>query len=162
MKKVMKLFSVLILALTCSLGTFGQNIKLTGTISDPSGAVVPGAKVKATSKDERQSIAQSNTEGVYVIDLVPGTYRLEVNSPGFVTYIIDQYLVKDAASGEMNFSMVLTGRTDHEPCGYGGDCGYSEEIKIEKPILQDNISLRPIIEVPKQTKPISKKKIKNN
>src|SRR5215472_13828055 len=60
---------------------------LSGTVTDPSGAVVAGAKVDATASDTgkaRQVL--TNEEGIYVIPALPvGTYTLVFSHEGFAT-----------------------------------------------------------------------------
>ncbi|MBI3403930.1 MAG: TonB-dependent receptor [Acidobacteria bacterium] len=59
-----------------------------GTIEDPSGAMVPGAKVKLTNIATNQNqTCESNGEGSFVIQSVsPGTYDLRVSRDGFKEY----------------------------------------------------------------------------
>src|SRR5256714_5345248 len=61
---------------------------LTGTVKDPSGAVLPGVTVEAASdvliEKTRSSITDS--AGLYrIVDLRPGTYTLTFTLPGFST-----------------------------------------------------------------------------
>src|SRR4029078_8205623 len=60
-----------------------------GTVTDSSGAVVPGSKV--TVKAEGTGFSQStvtNTDGVYSFDSLPvGTYTVEVALQGFKTAV---------------------------------------------------------------------------
>ena len=62
---------------------------LTGTITDPHGAVVSGVKVLATLESagiRRETV--SNDQGLYVLtDLVPGEYELRVEAKGFTTKV---------------------------------------------------------------------------
>jgi len=60
---------------------------LTGTVTDTSGAVVPGATVTATSADTGQArTATTGADGAYTIGLlVPGNYRVKFEAPGFKT-----------------------------------------------------------------------------
>ena len=80
-------------------GALSQTAQLTGTVTDPSGSVVPGAKVVATNIDTgvaRASVA--NDRGNYLVTtLLPGKYKVVTESPGFkqvsregVTLAIDQ------------------------------------------------------------------------
>jgi carboxypeptidase family protein len=65
--------------------TFGQ---ITGTVTDPSGAVVPGANVTVTN-EETQIARQVSTSasGVYSVpNLNVGTYRVRITVTGFTTY----------------------------------------------------------------------------
>lgn len=61
---------------------------ITGTITDPTGAVVPGAHIRLTNQNTglvRQ--LDANGAGEYSAgNLEPGTYRLTVTDPGFTTY----------------------------------------------------------------------------
>src|SRR5881392_2059919 len=61
---------------------------ITGTVKDPSGAVLPGVTVEAASdvliEKSRSSITDS--AGLYrIVDLRPGTYTLTFTLPGFST-----------------------------------------------------------------------------
>ena len=60
---------------------------LVGTVTDPSGAVVNGAKVTITNAATGQAInATSNQSGTYNSGaLTPGNYRVQVASQGFST-----------------------------------------------------------------------------
>ena len=60
---------------------------LTGTVSDPTGAVVPGATVTVTNSGTAQSrTVTTGPNGVYKVTLLsPGTYSLKVDAPGFKT-----------------------------------------------------------------------------
>src|SRR5271154_1899291 len=62
--------------------------ELTGTVSDPSGAVIPNANVTATSVDTgKQHTTISNGSGVYDFpSLDVGEYNLAVGAPGFEGY----------------------------------------------------------------------------
>src|SRR6266700_3300430 len=69
---------------------FGQSATsgaVSGTVTDPSGAVVAGATVELTSKDTNSvQTAKSNSSGQYTFTGVrPGEYRATVKSPGFKT-----------------------------------------------------------------------------
>src|ERR1700756_6048738 len=58
---------------------------LTGTVKDPSGAVIPNATVTATSVDTSQTrTSMTGAEGVYHFNLLPpGNYRVRIEASGF-------------------------------------------------------------------------------
>ena len=59
-----------------------------GTVSDPSGAVVPSASITLTSKQTGVSrTSVSDDAGRYsVVNVLPGKYDIKVTAPGFRTY----------------------------------------------------------------------------
>jgi hypothetical protein len=78
-------------ALIGATGLFGQGTTgtITGSVSDPSGAVIPGATV--TIINEKTGVdyhLTTNSAGVYYItSLLPSTYTVRVESKGFKTYV---------------------------------------------------------------------------
>src|SRR5918999_3838488 len=63
---------------------------LAGTVTDSSGAVLPGVTVEASSPAliEKVRSATTDSNGQYrIIDLSPGLYRLTFTLPGFTTVI---------------------------------------------------------------------------
>lgn len=83
---------VLMVAAAAASVALAQTITgtLRGTITDPSGAVVAGAKVIATNVATGVSTSSSsNQAGDYSIQFLPiGTYNITVTSPGFETAAI--------------------------------------------------------------------------
>jgi len=70
----------------CNLG-WGQEVtaSITGTVTDPQGAALPGATVTATSQERGQTFtALTNDSGLYRIAQLPvGTYTVKVEKSGF-------------------------------------------------------------------------------
>lgn len=64
----------------------GQNASVTGRVTDPSGAVVPVAKVTARNLASGASISvETSAEGYYALpSLLPGRYDIEIVKAGFV------------------------------------------------------------------------------
>ena len=65
----------------------GGQGSITGTVSDPSGAMVPNATVTATNNATNERTTQkSSSNGVFTLSpLSPGTYTLTFSAPGFKT-----------------------------------------------------------------------------
>jgi len=80
-----------------------------GSIQDPSGAVIPGAQVLATSDaggTERR--ATSDREGQYTIPSVPvGTYKVQVSAPGFMTFVQHPVIVDIGHVALVNASLQI-------------------------------------------------------
>ena len=68
---------------------------ITGIITDPTGAVIAGARVVATeTATGSNSSAVSNKSGEYTIPfLAPGTYRVTISDAGFKSYVRDGVIV---------------------------------------------------------------------
>jgi len=65
-----------------------QTIDLTGSIEDPSGAVVPGALVTLTAGSSVRQTAVSGQDGGFAFRSIrPGTYALRIDAAGFATLI---------------------------------------------------------------------------
>ena len=70
------------------LSAFAQyNASIQGTVTDPSGAVVPGASVTVTNQATSVSrTTKTSGSGFYsVTTLPPGSYTVEIQAPGFET-----------------------------------------------------------------------------
>jgi len=61
---------------------------ISGTVSDPTGAMVPGAEVTVTNEATGVSrVVKTNDTGFYTVPTLPlGTYTVKVTVPGFKTY----------------------------------------------------------------------------
>src|SRR5579872_3805546 len=86
----MKLMWMLVLGfliVVVRYAAYGQQTtgEVTGTVTDSSGAVIPGATVKATNNATQQArTTTSNASGNYVMPyLTPGTYTIECQRSGF-------------------------------------------------------------------------------
>src|SRR5260370_21542672 len=109
-KTLLRLFSVfaavLLVAGTLSAQIAGSG-SIQGTISDPSGAVIPGATIVATNaatgmRTERQTAAA----GLYVLSPLPaGQYSVTVAASGFQT-VTQQHVTVDAHA-TVGFELIL-------------------------------------------------------
>ena len=77
------------------MAQLGGNGGIQGTITDPGGAVVPGASVVATNVATNvETTRQTNEAGLYVIKpLPPGEYKVVVKHTGFLTVIQEKVVV---------------------------------------------------------------------
>src|SRR5687767_6912607 len=89
MRFVFPVLALLLLVTASVLGQQATRATLTGVVTDPNGAVVPGVTVTATQTAtgmRRQTV--SNEEGLYVLtDLAPGEYEIRVEAKGFLTKV---------------------------------------------------------------------------
>jgi hypothetical protein len=82
-RKLLPLVLLLLLGSTVAAQTHRASIR--GTVTDPNGAVIPGAQVHLTNIATGDSrVAVSGAEGQYAISsLQPGVYQLEVEVQSF-------------------------------------------------------------------------------
>ncbi|HLJ14840.1 MAG TPA: TonB-dependent receptor [Bryobacteraceae bacterium] len=68
---------------------------LSGTVKDPTGAVVAGAKIHVTDVARNTTAdTQTNESGYYTVPfLVPSQYRLTVDAPGFKEFVRDNIVL---------------------------------------------------------------------
>ncbi len=101
--------SLALLTLLCA-GLFAQEnaATLTGLVSDPSGAAVPNATVKATNDATNQSrVTKTNGQGIYTIPyLDPGVYTVEISATGFST--VRRQEITLAVAQNLNLPVQLT------------------------------------------------------
>src|SRR5262245_48515490 len=85
MKSVRLVSFCALLLLPCILLAQSGNATLSGTVHDPSGAIVPNAKVTAlNSATGITKETSTNASGLYVIpNLIPGPYNVSVSAPNF-------------------------------------------------------------------------------
>ena len=110
---------------------------IVGTVTDSSGATVPGAAVTAVNSGtgERRT-SQSNAEGKYeFVNLVPGRYRVDVEKTGFKHLTRDEIEVQVQATVRVDAGMQI------------GDVGQTVEVTAEAPLLQtETASLGTVVE----------------
>jgi hypothetical protein len=96
--------------LWCSLcGVHAQEFRatLTGTVSDPSGAVIPNATVEAVNNSTQQKYTAKTTgSGAYYIPyILPGTYTVRATAPGFKTAEQNDVTLEASRSFNLNFKL---------------------------------------------------------
>ena len=127
MRRRIALFCFAMLLATCPLA-FGQDIsaKITGTVTDSSGAVIAGATVIAndTARGTEYPTQTSASGSYYLSPLPPGDYSLKISAPGFET------------SARPAFTLVLnqTARVDVKMTI--GQASQTVEVSSAPPLLQ--------------------------
>jgi hypothetical protein len=112
------LFFAITLALTLCIPSFGQVVKgsISGSVTDPQGAVVSGAQVKAKNvQTGTVSTTTTDNAGVYRLNLLPvGTYTVEITAQGFKTTTQSNVQVgagRDTGLGSIQISVGETSTT---------------------------------------------------
>jgi hypothetical protein len=109
-----------VLLVLCTFLTFSglvwaQNFSgsLTGLVTDPSGAVIAGAKVTLTDvgKNRDFSVTTDNGGRYLIRQLPPSTYKLKVENAGFSTYVQDNVVLAVNQSTSIDVSMKVGSET---------------------------------------------------
>ena len=132
-----RLASILLLLFVASLG-YAQNSAtrggITGTILDPSGAVIPGAKVTVSGPQGVVTTTSGSAGNYTVSGLTPGMYKVTVEAPGFKTFVSSNNEVVLDHNSALDAHLLL---------GSGGDT-----VEVEGGIVQidtENTSLNTAI-----------------
>jgi len=105
---------------------------MSGTVTDPNGAVIPGAKVVATHMPTGRVYETVTTAaGLYVFPTLPaGPYSLTVTQPGFKKNVQTNIEVRVALRNTMDVKLEI------------GDVAESVEVKAEVPLLETTTASR--------------------
>ena len=104
--------SVLFLA---ALGTcFAQTATITGRVTDPTGAVIPGTKITVTNEATGVSrTVETNETGYYTVPLLPpGQYRIDVEQEGFKPVTRTGIVLEVDQRAEINFTLEIGAITE--------------------------------------------------
>jgi hypothetical protein len=82
---------------------------IVGTVTDPNGGVVPGAKITIRNIDTNHEFTiDSDSAGAYVAGgLLPGNYELRAEGSGFVTQVRKGITLTVAQTAQINFSLTI-------------------------------------------------------
>jgi Carboxypeptidase regulatory-like domain/TonB dependent receptor len=118
---------LLVLCLSCppasAQGVFGT---ITGTVTDASGGVLPGATVTLTNvaTNVRKTLT-ANEAGVYsATSLIPGTYQVEASLAGFKTAVLDRVMLEVNSTRKVDLTLQV------------GQAAEQVYVRAETPLLQ--------------------------
>ncbi len=88
--------------------------RISGTVSDPDGAVIPGVEVLAINEETGvRTRAQSNEAGLYVLPfLIPGPYTITASAQGFKTYSRKGIVIETSQVLALNIALEVGGVTE--------------------------------------------------
>lgn len=146
--KSSKLAALLTLVVMLAATAFGQSDRgtITGTVTDPAGAAVAGAKVTATDINTNE-VRETTTsgEGSYTLpQLKADPYKVTVEAPGFKTSTADDVIVAVQVTRRADFALeigevssVVTVASDSTPV-----------LQTDTPTRQTNVTERQVKELP--------------
>src|SRR5215471_18748377 len=101
---------LLFLGIGLPVGVSAQTLgEITGEVTDPSGAITPGASVTATNMATNIArVTRTNEAGIYSFPaLVPGTYQVKVESPGFQSAVRNNIELQVQQTARVDFTLVV-------------------------------------------------------
>jgi hypothetical protein len=113
MRKFAATGAALLLLLSLSLPAVSQGLFATvgGTVTDSSGALIPGVTIRATNIDTQVvATTVTNEAGAYnFADLLPGKYTLTAALPGFQTKNLTDVQLSQNTTYRYNFDLAVSG-----------------------------------------------------
>ncbi|HKP83192.1 MAG TPA: carboxypeptidase regulatory-like domain-containing protein [Pyrinomonadaceae bacterium] len=139
---------VVVFVFTLSTLTFGQTSRgtVSGTVTDPTGAVISGADVTLTSAATKLNrTTKTNNEGLYRFEAVdPGSYSVKVNATGFGEIVSTGIEVQANQTSDVPAQMAPAGQV--ETVNVAADAG--QLLQVEAPVRGGNIDKVRITELP--------------
>jgi hypothetical protein len=142
---VLAVFSFLLPCTRLQAQTQAITATISGTVSDSSGSVVPGAKISLTSSEHGISrVYVTDTAGNYVFSLLPpAVYSLQVTASGFKTYKQDGIALGAGQTAEQPVIMAI------------GSIAETIEVTSQAPLvnadnanISSDISAQQVVELP--------------
>jgi hypothetical protein len=112
-KNLLPLWALCLVLILCSGGYLGAQMgvaTISGVVTDPSGSLVPGAKITLESETEKASRdTVTNSSGEYVIPAIPpGTYKLTVNASGLKSQTLTGVNLTSGQGSTLNVALTLS------------------------------------------------------
>jgi hypothetical protein len=111
MPRTLARYALLVLAFAALLSAQGPVGTLSGTVTDPAGAVVAGATVTAVNAATGVETKTTTTNtGTYTLPYLPaGTYTIRVTSPGFRTATAENAILRVAQTQNVDIKLEVGG-----------------------------------------------------
>jgi hypothetical protein len=145
MNLLIRLLAFSLLILTSSVLVFAQTSSLSGTITDPSGAVVPGASVLAKNMALGTEFRTSTSSaGTYTVPaLGVGIYTVTIEAQGFKKTVISDVKIDAATPATVNATLEVGAQSESVVVQGGG-----EVLQTQSANVATTITGRQITELP--------------
>src|SRR6266702_4313132 len=102
------------LLLCCGIALEAQTItgSVNGTVTDPTGAVIPNAKVTATNVDTGiETPSTTNNDGIYNIRFLQiGNYKVAIEAPGVAVATFGPFALETGQNAKVDEKLLLEGQ----------------------------------------------------
>ena len=147
----MKAFSTAALLALCACLAFGQGATslMNGSVTDPTGAAVPGAEVQATQTDTNLVLkVTTNGQGEFAIPSVPaGPYQIVVTKSGFKTATVSNIHVESGVPATVPVKLEV-GQTSESVTVTAG----AEIVQATSAEVTSTLSGRQVVDLPFATR----------
>lgn len=152
MRKSTTILMAILALVTCQIVIQAQITtgSISGTVTDQTGAVVPGANVTVKGEAGQQYTAVTKGDGVYTIPGVPAgspTYTVTITAPSFKTFVIQNVKVDVATPATVNAQLEPGNINETVVVASGG-----EVLQTETATVGTTITGRQILETPIQSR----------
>ncbi|MGA2897784.1 MAG: carboxypeptidase-like regulatory domain-containing protein [Acidobacteriaceae bacterium] len=142
------IFVLALVVFTCNIGAFAQlsaRATITGTVTDSSGAVVPGATVTITNDATNVSLkTQSNGRGVFVApELNVATYSITIAKKGFKNYTVTGIELHPTETVQVNGTLTVGAASETITVA-----ATSTDVELASPQLSSYISTEQVSSLP--------------
>lgn len=129
------------LASPLALAQAVANATIHGTVQDSSGAVVPGARVKATQVDTGYTqTAVAGADGLYSIPNLPvGPYKLDVTSQAFKSYTQSGIVLEVGNNVQINIALQVGSVSEHVDVNANAAMVQTQDTSVSQVIDQRRI-----------------------
>jgi hypothetical protein len=145
----MRAIAIGICILLIPLALFAQSDRgtITGTVSDPEGAVVPAAAIEAknVSSGTIYQTATTNTGNYTIPQLPPGAYEIAVTAPGFKRYVRGPITVAVAQTLRIDVALEIGGVTEIVTVQAEGSLLKTESGDISHNVTLERMDTLPIL-----------------
>ena len=138
--------------LLCGIGVFVSQAaaqsfygSVVGTVTDLSGAVVPGASVTLSNvgTNEKHTAKTDSVGGYQFVDLVPAVYRIEVNQINFKRYVQENINVDVRATVRVNPALQVGEASETVEVATAGI-----ELQTDSPSVSNKVEAQQVAELP--------------
>ncbi|HEU4635079.1 MAG TPA: TonB-dependent receptor, partial [Edaphobacter sp.] len=147
-KQALLSFLSVLLLVVCGAVSRAQTItgSINGTVTDPSGAVVPNAQVTATNVDTNVATqATTNNDGIYNIRFLQiGHYKVDITAAGFATSTYGPFTLETGQNAKVDGKLSLESQQQKVSV----EAETVPLINTESPVLSTTLDTRAIENMP--------------
>jgi len=142
---------VSVITVLSALTAFAQSDRgtITGTIVDPTGAVVSNAAIEASNVDTGSvfPVASSSTGNYTIAELPAGTYTLNITVPGFKKYIRPGLIVQAAQTIRVDATLQVGNATESVTVNEEAPLLETESGAVSSTISSQTMNALPLLEI---------------